>query len=185
MSSSVVQAVAATRVKWAEMTRAGLAVDRVVQVYDRHGRIVTARQFPRLLRLHATLGPDGVPLVHGLPWRSPEVAQRVEAAVAPEARLERFDGLKLCLNATVTRAGHVAGDSVTLVAGLLWGQIDDPPRGIGRQCGVCGTTTAVGDACGNSTLHGTARACRMSSNAHVIRGRKTHSEAGSCRAGPD
>jgi uncharacterized protein YcbX len=56
------------RVKRAEMAATGLAGDRVVQVYDRSGRIVTARTFPRLLRLHATLGPDGEPLVDGLPW---------------------------------------------------------------------------------------------------------------------
>jgi len=89
-----VKSMAGERVTRTEMTPWGLAGDRVVQIYDRHGRIVTARQFPRLLRLHATLGPDGEPLVDGLPWQSREVAQRVEAAVEPKARLERFDGLE-------------------------------------------------------------------------------------------
>jgi hypothetical protein len=51
---------------------------------------VTARTFPRLLRLRATLGSDGEPLVDGLPWDSPEIAARVEEAVAPGARLARF-----------------------------------------------------------------------------------------------
>lgn len=87
-----VKSMAGERLSLAEMTETGLAGDRVVQVYDRRGRMVTARQFPRLLRLHATLGPDGEPLVDGLPWHSREVAQRVEAAVALGARLERFDG---------------------------------------------------------------------------------------------
>ena len=39
----------------------GLPGDRVVQVYDRRGRLVTARNYPRLLRLKATLGSDGEP----------------------------------------------------------------------------------------------------------------------------
>ena len=87
-----VKSMAGERLSLAEMTETGLAGDRVVQVYDRRDRMVTARQFPRLLRLHATLGPDGEPLVDGLPWHSREVAQRIEAAVAPGARLERYDG---------------------------------------------------------------------------------------------
>jgi len=53
-----VKSMAGERLSLAEMTETGLAGDRVVQVYDRRDRMVTARQFPRLLRLHATLGPD-------------------------------------------------------------------------------------------------------------------------------
>jgi len=87
-----VKSMAGERVGSTELTETGLVGDRVVQVYDRHGRIVTARTFPRLLRLHATLGIDGEPLVDGLPWRSREVGELVEAAVGPGARLERFDG---------------------------------------------------------------------------------------------
>lgn len=70
----------------------GLMGDRVVQVYDRRGRLVTARNYPRLLRLRATLGTDGEPLVQGLRWDSGEAAERVAAAVEPGARLRRFDG---------------------------------------------------------------------------------------------
>ena len=88
--------------------------DRVVQVYDRRGRVVTARTFPRLLRLRATLGPDGEPLVDGLPWNSSEVAARVEAAVAPGATLARFDGperfdilpLLICTDGAVSMFGR-------------------------------------------------------------------------------
>ena len=87
-----VKSMAGERLGSVELTRTGFVGDRVVQVYDRHGRVVTARAFPRLLRLRATLGPDGEPLVDGLPWHSPEIAARVEAAVAPGARLERFEG---------------------------------------------------------------------------------------------
>lgn len=87
-----VKSMAGESVGATEITSTGLAGDRVVQVYDRRGRMVTARTFPRLLRLHATLGSDGEPLVDGLPWRSREVDARVQAAVEPGARLERFDG---------------------------------------------------------------------------------------------
>jgi uncharacterized protein YcbX len=87
-----VKSMAGERVGSTELTETGLVGDRVVQVYDRHDRVVTARTFPRLLRLHATLGIDGEPLVDGLPWRSREVGELVEAAVGPGARLERFDG---------------------------------------------------------------------------------------------
>lgn len=89
-----VKSMAGERLAAAELTAAGLAGDRVVQVYDAHGRMVTARRYPALLRLHATLGPGGQPLVDGLPWDSPAVAARVEAAVAPGARLKRSDALE-------------------------------------------------------------------------------------------
>ena len=56
-----VKSMAGERLQSTELTVTGLVGDRVVQVYDRRDRMVTARQFPRLLRLHATLGPDGEP----------------------------------------------------------------------------------------------------------------------------
>jgi uncharacterized protein YcbX len=86
-----VKSMAGESVRSTRLTSTGLVGDRVVQVFDRRGRMVTARTFPRLLRLHATLGLDGEPLVDGLPWHSREVGRRVEAAVEPGARLERFD----------------------------------------------------------------------------------------------
>lgn len=70
----------------------GLSGDRVVQVYDRRGRLVTARKYPRLLRLKATTAADGEPLVDGFRWDSGEAAERVVAAVEPGARLHRSDG---------------------------------------------------------------------------------------------
>ena len=111
-----VKSMAGERLQRAVMTPVGLVGDRVVQVYDARDRIVTARQFPRLLRLRATLGADGEPLVAGLPWRSREVAARVEAAVAPGARLERFDGperfdilpLLVCTDGAVSMFGRDA-----------------------------------------------------------------------------
>jgi uncharacterized protein len=85
----------------AALTQAGLVGDRVVQVYDAGGRVVTARTRPRLLGLHGTLGPGGEPQVDGAPWSSEAVAAAVRAAAGPGARLarretlERFDVLPL------------------------------------------------------------------------------------------
>src|SRR5205814_6070249 len=87
-----VKSMAGERVESVDVTVTGLAGDRVVQVYDRNGRIATARTFPRLLRMHATLGADGEPLVDGVRWDSREVAERVEAAVGRGGQLRRFDG---------------------------------------------------------------------------------------------
>jgi uncharacterized protein YcbX len=109
-----VKSMAGERLGSVDLTRTGLVGDRVVQVYDRRGRVVTARTFPGLLRLRATLGLDGEPLVDGLPWDSPEVAARVEAAVAPGARLERFEGperfdilpLLICTDGAVSMFGR-------------------------------------------------------------------------------
>ena len=124
-----VKSMAGERLSVVEMTGTGLAGDRVVQVYDRHGRIATARKFPRLLRLRATLGEDGEPLVDGLPWQSPEVGRRVEAAVAPGARLARFDGLErfdvlpllVCTDGAVSMFGR---DVRRLRPNLLIGGVD-------------------------------------------------------------
>lgn len=87
-----VKSMAGERLDSIVIDASGLVGDRVVQVYDRRDRIVTARRFPRLLRLKATLGSDGEPMVDGFPWDSREAAERVSAAVEPGARLRRFDG---------------------------------------------------------------------------------------------
>jgi MOSC domain-containing protein len=76
----------------AEISAHGIPGDRVVQVYDAEGRIVTARTAPRLLGLKATLGPMGEPLVNGRPWTGPEVAAAIEAAAGAGARLARNEG---------------------------------------------------------------------------------------------
>ena len=62
-----VKSMAGERLDRASMGPLGLHGDRVVQVYDGRGRLVTARTYPKLLGLHATLGPDGEPLVDGRP----------------------------------------------------------------------------------------------------------------------
>jgi uncharacterized protein len=109
-----VKSMSGERLTRVTMSGAGLAGDRLVQVYDRNGRLVTARKYPLLLRLHATVGQEGEPWVDGWPWNSREVAERVEAAVAPGARLERRDGperfdilpLLICTDGAVLRFGR-------------------------------------------------------------------------------
>ena len=109
-----VKSMAGERVASAQLTTAGLAGDRVVQVYDGRGRMVTARTFPRLLQLQATLDADGEPLVDGVPWHASEVGRRVAAAVGPGARLARSDGperfdilpLLVCTDGAVSAFGR-------------------------------------------------------------------------------
>jgi uncharacterized protein YcbX len=87
-----VKSMAGERVRRVELTSNGVAGDRIVQVHDANGRVVTSRTHPRLLKLRATLGEDGEPLVNGLHWRSPEVGALVEQAAGPSAHLTRFEG---------------------------------------------------------------------------------------------
>lgn len=124
-----IKSMAGERLPRVELTPNGIAGDRLVQVYDRRGRIATARTYPRLLGLHATLGADGEPLVDGLPWRSAEVAKRVEEAVSPGARLERFEGterfdilpLLVCTDGAVSMFGR---DVRRLRPNLLIGDVE-------------------------------------------------------------
>jgi uncharacterized protein YcbX len=76
----------------AEISADGIPGDRVVQVYDAEGRIVTSRTTPRLLGLKGTLSPMGETLVNGRPWTAAEVGAAIEAAAGPGARLVRHDG---------------------------------------------------------------------------------------------
>jgi uncharacterized protein YcbX len=107
----------------------GLHGDRAVQVYDGRGRLVTARTFPKLLGLHATLGPDGEPLVDGRPWPAPDVQARVERIVGPGARLvrneseARFDILPL-LVATDGAIATFGRDGRRLRSNLIIGGVD-------------------------------------------------------------
>lgn len=109
-----VKSMAGERLQSTELAVTGLMGDRVVQVYDRHDRVVTARTCPRLLRHRATLGIEGEPLVDGLSWQSREVGRLVEAAVGPGARLKRFDGperfdilpLLVCTDGAVSAFGR-------------------------------------------------------------------------------
>jgi uncharacterized protein YcbX len=87
-----VKSLAGERLERVEITRDGLVGDRLVQVYDARGRVITARTRPRLLGHRGTLGADGEPRVDGWPWSSPEAATLIAGAVGTEARLTRFAG---------------------------------------------------------------------------------------------
>ena len=75
----------------ADVSEKGIAGDRIVQVRNPKGRLVTARTRPALLRHRATLGPDGDPLVDGRPWRDAGVARDVVEAAGKGTHLVRSD----------------------------------------------------------------------------------------------
>jgi uncharacterized protein YcbX len=87
-----VKSLAGERLECAEIRRDGFLGDRLVQVYDARGRVVTARTRPGLLGHRGTLGPDGEPRVDGWPWSSSEAAALIARVAGPEARLDRFAG---------------------------------------------------------------------------------------------
>jgi uncharacterized protein YcbX len=86
-----VKTLAGERLDTAEITTNGIVGDRIVHVRGPEG-VRTSRRHHNLLGLHATLGPDGEPLVDGQPWTSPEILARVRAAAGADATLARYDG---------------------------------------------------------------------------------------------
>ena len=52
----------------------------------------TSRRHHNLLGLHASLSPDGDPVVDGEPWDSPTVLDRVRTVAGADATLVRFEG---------------------------------------------------------------------------------------------
>ena len=77
----------------AALTEAGVAGDRLVHAVRPTGRVFTARTHKRLLALQGGLNGDGVPLIDGLPWDSPEALSRVRAATEPNAELVYYNGV--------------------------------------------------------------------------------------------
>ncbi|HSB14005.1 MAG TPA: MOSC N-terminal beta barrel domain-containing protein [Bryobacteraceae bacterium] len=96
-----VKSMAGEMLQTAELSSTGIAGDRIIQVRNATGRIMTARTRPLLLRHRAELRPGDQILIDGQPWRSPEIARRVAAAAGPGTRLvmsgaqDRFDVLPL------------------------------------------------------------------------------------------
>ncbi len=86
-----VKTLSGERLDTAELTTNGIVGDRVVHVRGPEG-VRTSRRHHNLIGQHATLGPDGEPLVDGRPWTSPEILERVRAAAGPDATLARYDG---------------------------------------------------------------------------------------------
>jgi uncharacterized protein YcbX len=96
-----VKSMAGELLQRAQVSRAGIAGDRVVQVVNAQGRMVTARRYPRLLGFAATLTDACQPSIDGRPWTDAEALGAVRRIVGPGARLvrdesvNRFDVLPL------------------------------------------------------------------------------------------
>lgn len=109
-----VKSMAGEALSTADLTEQGIEGDRIIQVWNPSGRIVTARTRPALLGHRGTLGPDGEPRVDGRPWQSPEVADDVEATAGKGVRLvrneteQRFDILPLLVatDGMLTNVGY-------------------------------------------------------------------------------
>ena len=88
-----VKSLAGEQLKTAELGPDGIVGDRLVQVHDTRGKVVTARTKPRLLGLRGTWDAEsGEPLVDGRPWRSPEVEEAIRRAAGEGTRPARYDG---------------------------------------------------------------------------------------------
>ena len=98
----------------ADITQTGIFGDRIIQIRDAAGGIITARKHPLLLRHRATFTPDQQILVDGRPWQSAQVARDVEVAAGGGARLVhsqpegRFDILPLLIatDGMIQAVGH-------------------------------------------------------------------------------
>ena len=86
-----VKSMAGEKLDAADLTASGVAGDRMVQVRNPAGQVMTARTKPLLLRHRATLGADNQVLVDGRPWTAEDVARDVEAAAGAGARLVRYE----------------------------------------------------------------------------------------------
>jgi uncharacterized protein len=86
-----VKSMAGETLEAADLAERGVVGDRIVQVRDAVGRILSVRTRPLLLRHRATLDSDGQVLVDGRPWTADDVARDVEAAAGAGTRLVRSD----------------------------------------------------------------------------------------------
>ena len=123
-----VKSMAGESLQAADFTESGVAGDRIVQVRNAAGQVITARTRPLLLRHHATLGTDHRVLVDGRPWNAEDVARDVEEAAGPGTRLvqyeskDRFDILPL-LVATDGMLAAVGYDSRRFRPNLVIGGV--------------------------------------------------------------
>jgi uncharacterized protein YcbX len=109
-----VKSMAGERLSATELASDGIPGDRIIQVRDGRGRVVTSRSRPRLLLHGGTLSPDGGVLVDGRPWDDPSVAGDVVQAAGPgtslgrDEDLDRFDVLPLLVatDGAVAAFGH-------------------------------------------------------------------------------
>lgn len=96
-----VKSMAGEQLESAQLTPFGIHGDRILQVQNDQGRILTSRTYPALLGHRAMLDPQGNPLVDGRPWTDPSVLADIEKIAGRGARLvhnetlDRFDILPL------------------------------------------------------------------------------------------
>jgi MOSC domain-containing protein len=109
-----VKSMAGESLETAELTESGVVGDRIIQVRNAAGRIMTARTRPLLLGHRATLVGDNQVLIDGLPWDAKEVAGDIETAAGAGTQLvmsdakDRFDILPLLIatDGMLTAVGH-------------------------------------------------------------------------------
>ena len=87
-----VKTLAGERLTEADLTPDGIPGDRLVQVRGPEG-VRTSRRQHRLLGLQGSLSPEGLPLVNGQPWDSPEALALVRSAAGDDAWLAADDSL--------------------------------------------------------------------------------------------
>jgi uncharacterized protein len=86
-----VKSMAGEALNAADITEHGIEGDRIIQVRNTGGRILTARTRPGLLRHQAVLAENGEVLVDGRPWNTEQVAGDVVEATGKGTRLVRSD----------------------------------------------------------------------------------------------
>ena len=88
-----VKSMAGELLPFAQLTEQGIPGDRVLQVRDLQGRILTSRTHPGLLGLRATTNENGAFLVDGLPWDDVRISKKVRTIAGPNARIVHDEGL--------------------------------------------------------------------------------------------
>jgi uncharacterized protein YcbX len=87
-----VKSLAGEAVSTAELRPDGIPGDRIVRVRGSEGVRTSRRQY-KMLGLHGTLDPDGVPFVNGHRWDSVEALALVKRAAGADAWLEAWEDL--------------------------------------------------------------------------------------------
>jgi uncharacterized protein YcbX len=135
-----VKSMAGEQLQSARLTDLGVDGDRVIQVQNAQGRVVTSRTHPELLGFDATLDELGQAVVDGKRWSDPDVLKSIREIVGPGAQLvqvespERFDVLPL-LVATDGAIAAFGRDRRRLRPNLVIGGVDglDERTWPGRQ----------------------------------------------------
>lgn len=122
------KSMAGEQVRQIEVSPFGLAGDRTILV-QRRGKVVTSRTDYRLLGLKGTINQDGVPLISGHRWDSPQALALVRAAAGPDAELIRYDGVERfdvlpLLVATDGAIAHMGFDGRRLRPNIVVGGVE-------------------------------------------------------------